>query len=170
MNGCINDVKVSVIIPVYNREKYIGECLDSVLRQSLVEKEIICIDDGSTDNTLNIIHSYVNKNNNLILLQQQHQGAAAARNYGIDEAKGEYIAFMDSDDWYPTDDVLDCLYEHAKASGLQLVGGGLARISAIKGGSQVIYANPYLFFPEKKIKTFAKEQLINMFQTYSPTY
>lgn len=90
--------KVSVIIPVYNSEKYIKGCLDSVLGQSFKDYEIIVINDGSTDNTLKILKNYSLKHNNFKLLVTENQGVAVARNLGLLEANGEYIKFIDSDD------------------------------------------------------------------------
>ena len=92
--------KVSVIIPVYNTEKYLKKCLDSVCNQTLSDIEIICIDDCSTDNSLNILKEYTLKDNRIKLIEfKENKGAAVARNTGIDEAKGEYIGFIDSDDY-----------------------------------------------------------------------
>lgn len=94
------DIKVSVIIPVYNAEKYLRECLDSVCSQSLQNIEIICVDDGSTDNSLTILREYVGKDERLKVIEQVNSGAGAARNLGMATARGEYLAFLDSDDLY----------------------------------------------------------------------
>lgn len=92
-------MEVSVIIPVYNREKTIRRCLMSVLTQTLKPLEIILIDDGSTDKTIKIAEEI---SSSIIIIKQNHKGAQAARNLGILNAKGEYIAFLDSDDeWLP---------------------------------------------------------------------
>ncbi len=91
--------KVSVIIPVYNVEKYIRQCLDSVVNQTLPDIEIICVDDGSTDMSLEILHEYAKRDNRIKVLEQSNQGASEARNKGMAIAKGEYIGFVDSDDW-----------------------------------------------------------------------
>ena len=91
-------VKVSVIIPVFNTEKYLNECLDSVINQTLNDIEIICINDGSTDDSLNILESYSTKDKRLKIISQPNKGQGAARNVGLKMSKGEYIYFMDSDD------------------------------------------------------------------------
>lgn len=92
--------KISVVIPTYNREKTIRRCLDSIICQTCPAFEIIVVDDGSTDRTLEIIER--DYSNEVTLVRQEHQGAQAARNAGIRMAKGEYIAFLDSDDeWLP---------------------------------------------------------------------
>lgn len=93
-------VKVSVIIPVYNVEKYLEECLDSIVNQTLKEIEIICIDDGSTDKSLEILKNYAEKDERIIILQEKNIGAGAARNAGLEIAKGKYLSFLDADDFF----------------------------------------------------------------------
>lgn len=87
--------KISVIIPVYNTEKYIDKCINSVLQQDL-ETEIIVVNDGSTDNSKKIIEKYKDK---IIYLEKENGGLSDARNYGLKYATGEYVAFLDSDDF-----------------------------------------------------------------------
>lgn len=89
---------VSVVIPVYNVEKYLKECLDSIVNQTLTDIEIICINDGSTDNSLDILEEYASRDGRIKVFSQENQGHAVATNKGIDMAKGEYIFLMDSDD------------------------------------------------------------------------
>ena len=95
--------KVSVIIPVYNAEKYLRECLDSVVNQTLKDIEIICVDDGSTDSSLEILREYEAKDDRVHVMTQKNQYAGVARNHGMDAASGEYYAFMDADDYYALD-------------------------------------------------------------------
>lgn len=93
-------MKYSIIIPVYNVEKYLHECLNSVLNQTYPgDYEVICVNDGSTDSSLNILHEYRNKIDNFILIDQKNKGLSEARNAGIKVATGEYLFFLDSDDW-----------------------------------------------------------------------
>ena len=92
-------IKVSIIIPVYNTSKYLPRCLDSVISQSLKDIEIICINDGSTDDSLNILKKYHDVDNRIIILNLQNGGVARARNAGIRKAIGEFIGFVDSDDY-----------------------------------------------------------------------
>lgn len=96
----MKDIKLSVIIPVYNVEKYVGACIESLYIQNLSEKEfeIILINDGSTDNSLNIIQEFKKLHTNITIIDQKNQGLSATRNNGIKLAKGEYILFVDSDD------------------------------------------------------------------------
>ena len=95
--------KVSVIIPVYNTEQYLRECLDSVVNQTLKDIEIICVDDGSTDNSLAILREYKAKDSRIIVLTQENQFAGVARNHGMEAACGQYYAFMDADDCFLPD-------------------------------------------------------------------
>ena len=91
--------KVSIIVPVYNTEKYLERCLDSILIQTLPSFEVICINDGSIDNSLQILNIYSKKDPRIKVITQERQGAAIARQKGILQSKGEYIGFVDSDDW-----------------------------------------------------------------------
>jgi len=94
----MNTPKVSVIIPVYNTEEYVGETLNSIINQTLKDIEIIVINDGSTDNSLQIINEYAQTDNRIIVFSQENQGQSIARNKGFEYASGIYIYYMDSDD------------------------------------------------------------------------
>ena len=110
---------LSVIIPVYNVENYLNECLDSVTSQTLEDMEIICIDDGSTDNSPDILKEYSKKDKRIKIITKENGGQATARNLGIKEAQGEYIAFVDSDDFIePT--MFEKLYTKAKDNNLDI--------------------------------------------------
>ncbi len=92
-------IKISIIIPVYNVEKYLRRCLDSLINQTLQDIEIICIDDCSTDNSLNILQEYAERDKRIrVITSEQNSGAAVARNRGLEIAQGEYLGFVDSDD------------------------------------------------------------------------
>lgn len=107
-------IKVSVIVPVYNVELYLRECLDSIINQTLKEIEILCIDDCGTDNSYNILEEYAKKDNRIkIISHKENKGLGPARNTGIKESKGEYISFIDSDD-YISKDYYENLYKTAK--------------------------------------------------------
>lgn len=92
--------KISVILPMHNRQEYISASLTSVLEQTLKEVEIVCIDDGSTDCTVHIVKEFIGKHSNIKLIEQEHKGVGVARNIGIAQALGEFIFFMDSDDFF----------------------------------------------------------------------
>lgn len=104
--------KVSVIIPVYNAEKYLVKCLNNIVAQSLEDIEIIIIDDGSTDNSLNIIKKYCSKYENIKYKSKTNEGQAIARNIGISMSTGEFITFVDSDD-YIDKEMLEKMYNNA---------------------------------------------------------
>ena len=90
--------KISVIIPCYNQEKYIADCLESVLAQTFEDYEAIVVDDGSTDNSIKIVEEYQKKSNKIRLIRQENQGVVTARNNAIKQAKGKYIYPLDADD------------------------------------------------------------------------
>lgn len=111
---------ISVIIPVYNTAKYLPQCLDSIVNQTLRDIEIICVDDGSTDNSLEILQQYAGQDKRFTLLQQPNRFAGVARNAGMDIARGAYLSFLDSDDFFAPD-MLEKLYHAAKAEQADMV-------------------------------------------------
>lgn len=113
-------IKVSVIIPVYNVEKYLHECLNSVVNQTLYEIEIICINDGSTDNSLEILKRYKKIDSRIILIEQENKGLGATRNNGLDIAQGEYVYFLDSDDFIELN-LLESVYNKSVKDNLDIV-------------------------------------------------
>lgn len=113
-------VKVSVIIPVYNVEKYLRQCLDSLLTQTLEDIELICINDGSTDGSLSILQEYANTDERIKIFDKENEGQGVARNIGIKNATGEFIAFVDPDDWVEVD-MYEKLYNQAKTLNSQVV-------------------------------------------------
>lgn len=94
-----NEIKVSIIVPVYNVENYLEKCLNSLVSQTLKDVEIICINDGSADRSLGILKKFSAKDRRIVLIDQKNQGVSRARNNGLAAAKGKYIAFVDSDDY-----------------------------------------------------------------------
>lgn len=111
---------ISVIIPVFNTACYLPDCLDSILNQTLDNIEIICINDGSTDNSLEILEYYQKKDNRIKIINKANGGQGIARNIGMDNAVGEYIAFVDSDDFIK-EDMFEKLYNSSKRHNLDLV-------------------------------------------------
>ncbi len=116
----VNKPKISVIIPIYNVEKYLRECLDSVINQTLKEIEIICVDDGSTDNSGKIIDEYARKDKRIKVVHKKNEGAGIARNIGIKIATGKYLSLIDSDDTYNLQ-MLNKLYNRAEQDQLDIV-------------------------------------------------
>ncbi|MDR2708410.1 MAG: glycosyltransferase, partial [Elusimicrobiota bacterium] len=105
--------KISVIVPVYNTPcEDLKKCIESIINQTLKEIEIILVNDGSTNGNLEILKEYARKDKRIVLIDQQNQGVSASRNAGINIAKGQYIGFVDSDDWIE-DNYYELLYASA---------------------------------------------------------
>lgn len=119
------NILVSVIVPIYNAEKWLRESLDSVCGQSLREIEIVCVNDGSPDHSLEILKEYAARDERIVIIDKKNEGVGAARNDGIRAAKGEYVAFMDPDDKYPDADTLRLLYRAAINNHVLVAGGYL---------------------------------------------
>ncbi|MFI3300982.1 MAG: glycosyltransferase [Candidatus Gastranaerophilales bacterium] len=112
--------KFSIIIPVYNVQGYIEECLFSIINQTFKEFEIICINDGSTDDSLGILKIFAQHDNRIKIIDQENQGQGVARNNGIDIAKGEYISFVDPDDWIELD-MYEQIYKKLKETSAEVL-------------------------------------------------
>lgn len=136
--------KVSVIVPCYNVEKYITECLESILNQTLKEIEIIVLNDGSTDRTLEVIEKYETKDSRIRILSHKNRGLGPTRNRGILESRGEYLAFVDSDD-YISNDMLEILYN-----------------KAIKENADIVQGETAIFYEDSNIKEKVRYNLENI--------
>ena len=112
--------KVSIIVPIYNVEKYLRQCLDSIVNQTLKDIEIILVDDGSTDSCPSICDEYASKDKRIIVIHKENAGLGAAYNTGLDIAKGDYIGFVESDDFIELN-MYEELYERAVQTGVDLV-------------------------------------------------
>lgn len=130
---------VSVIIPTYNVEDYIGECLDSICNQTLNDIEIICIDDGSDDSTLDKLNEYASKDDRIKVISQENKGPSSARNAGLDNALGKYIYFMDSDDYLELN-ALEKLTDIAEENSLDLI---IFKLINFDDGSEEKYETRY---------------------------
>ena len=116
-----NKIKISIVIPVYKDEEYLEACLDSLLSQSLKDIEIICVNDGSPDRCAEILASYKDRDSRVIVITQENGGLSIARNSGLKEARGEYVYFLDSDDYLAEDDALSKMYEAAESDGIDIL-------------------------------------------------
>lgn len=123
-----SEVKVSVIISVYNNEFYLRECLDSIINQTLKEIEIIIVNDGSTDNSLEVIEEYAHRDKRIVIINKENEGISKTRNRGLDICKGEYIQFIDSDD-YIDNNMIENMYNVATNNELDIVMCGYKRIT-----------------------------------------
>ena len=143
------NTKISVIIPVYNVAKFLPQCLDSLLNQTLKEIEIICINDGSKDNSLEILNQYAEKDSRIKILDQPNQGQSAARNNGLKLAQGEYIGFVDSDDWVDTN-YFEQLYIAAKKFDSDIAAGNFMRHGKRIKNKKLNYKKEELFTDNTK--------------------
>lgn len=135
--------KISVVIPMYNVEDYLRECLDNIIGQTLKDIEIICVDDGSPDNSAQIVTEYIekHKDKNIKLIRKPNGGLSSARNAALDVAQGEYIYFIDSDDYIDTD-TLELLYQRASEDQLE-----------------ILFFNAVAFFESEEIKAKNKQYI-----------
>ena len=115
-----NGIKISIIIPVYNVEDYLSQCLDSVLSQDFDDFEVICVNDGSTDNSLIILEKYAKLDSRIKIISQINGGLGSARNTGLKHANGEYVMFIDSDD-YISEGSLKKIYYNAVSNNSDIV-------------------------------------------------
>jgi len=113
--------KISIVIPVYNSEEFLQECLDSIFSQTLQDFELICVNDGSTDASLQILHDNASQHPNLMLIDQKNGGIGAATNRGIAAATGQYLYSLDNDDTFMDEHVLKYLYETAEENNLDIL-------------------------------------------------
>lgn len=158
---------VSVIVPVYNAQKHLKKCLDSVLSQSLPELEVICVDDGSTDDSLSILEQYGKEDARVIILRQENSFAGTARNNGLRHAKGEFVAFLDADDCYIDTEVLNDLFNQAKTHNLDVL---KTSFECFDAGTNKIFSTSYSCNScissrlSKRILTFAEhpQQLLHV--------
>jgi glycosyltransferase involved in cell wall biosynthesis len=124
-------VAVSIIVPIYNVEKFLARCLDSLINQTLKEIEIICVNDGSSDNSAQILQDYAQKDNRITIINQPHLGVSVARNKGMEIAQGEFLGFVDSDDWVDLD-FYEKLYNSAKKNDCDICCGGIKKFHKLK--------------------------------------
>ena len=140
--------QISIIIPMYNAEKYIKECIESILRQEYTDFEVIIVNDGSTDNSGLIVKSIAGDDRRLHYLEQQNTGVCGARNAGLDAASGELIFFMDADDWLEPDS-LDVLYSEYQRTNSDMIVGDIRFVGDLR------IRNLYVF--DKSFTTTDKE-------------
>ena len=114
---------ISVIVPVYNGATYLPRCIESIQQQTYPHWELLLIDDGSTDTSLKICREYATKNNRIRVMSQKNQGVCAARNTGIEQARGEFLTFADQDDLLPTNDIFFHYVEIALATKADIICG-----------------------------------------------
>ena len=132
-------VKISIIVPVYNTAKYLDKCIQTLIKQTLEDIEIIFIDDGSEDGSAEILKNYAKNDKRISILNQNHKRQGAARNYGLSIAQGEYIGFVDADDWVELD-MFEKLYYQAKETDSDIV---MCSMNTFEDGTNKIIVNTY---------------------------
>lgn len=147
---CVEDkYKISIIVPVYNVEKYLSRCLDSLLNQSLRDIEIICVNDGATDNSLDILNEYAKNDSRIKIINQENSGVGVARNNALKIAIGEFVGFVDSDDWVSSD-----FYENLYNS-------------AVEYNAEIACSNIVKTFKNKSDEIFFKYEKLEVFENIS---
>lgn len=157
-------VEISVIIPVYNVEDYLKECLDSLCNQTFEDIEVICVDDGSTDNSLNILKEYENTDSRVKIITQKNSGASAARNNALNHVHGKYVYFIDSDD-YLEPDALEIMHNLAEDRNLDLLIFKLVNFDDETGERDYDYSNmPFLLNIGREVFSYEdfKDDLLNV--------
>lgn len=142
-------VKISVLMPVFNDEEYLCESIDSILKQTLKDIEIICVNDGSTDNSLEILNEYSKKHDFVKVFTKENEGSGIARNFALTKATGQFIAFLDSDDIFINENALELMYESAIRNDALMVSANLLGIN-VKGELVV----------NKNLERFSEEGII----------
>lgn len=157
--------KISVIIPVYNASQYLRECLDSVLEQTLNEIEVICVDDGSKDESLSIIEEYCQKDNRVNVISIENQGAGAARNIGLKMAKGEYLSFLDADDFFEKN-MFSLMYKKGHENNADVVICNSDQFNHTLNQYRPYLPIKWTCIPHKMVKFTAENIIGNIFGTF----
>ncbi|KAA8997972.1 glycosyltransferase [Paenibacillus spiritus] len=162
----VNPYKVSVIIPIYNMESYLEECLDSVVNQTLAPIQIVAVNDGSTDRSLIILERYATLYPNIFIINQKNQGVSKARNRALEASTAEYIAFMDPDDYYPDNQVLERLFNKAVEHKAEICAGSYCYW--VNDHRLTDFSGPFsaLTFPFEGMITFSEYQFPYGFQRF----
>ena len=162
-------VALSVIVPIYNNEAYLSECLDSIIGQTLRDIEIICIDDGSTDSSPSILREYSEKDKRIRVITRENSGYGKTMNVGIDEARGEYIGIVESDD-YVDRHMFQTLYRRAKKAGADIVKADYYEFSE-KLGERYVRTPTYRGAYGKVISAYTNEEIYHFkMNTWSGIY
>ncbi|MBR6699386.1 MAG: glycosyltransferase [Bacteroidaceae bacterium] len=143
--------KLSVLVPCYNVEKYIRQCIESIINQSFSDLEIICLNDGSTDHTLDILKEYEAKDKRITIIDKINSGYGATMNIGIDKARAKYIAIVESDD-YIEKDMFHVLYHEAETNNLDIARCLYRKVNEVTGKEEIIDESPWFYEVNKIFK------------------
>lgn len=159
-------MKISVIIPVYNAQQYIKDCVASVTRQSLKELEIICIDDGSTDDSLLMLRTMQQDDDRIRIIEQPNQGSGKARNQGIRQAQGEFLLFLDADDYLVDISALERMYQACKAHQVSICGAFRNIDREGKAAPMSLHRRECAGYPDGRKMAYREYQYAFHFSTY----
>ena len=148
---------ISVIIPIYNVEQYINQCLQSICMQSYKNLEIILVDDGSSDHCPEMCDEWAEKDSRIHVIHKKNGGLSEARNVGISCAKGEYIAFVDSDDWVEKD-LYQKLWNELHKNNAQIAACRIVKVFEATSEEQKIYSEQKIFTSKEALQTLLKGQ------------
>lgn len=151
---------ISIIIPVFNVEKYLSRCLKSIINQSYNNLEIIIVNDGSTDKSGNICEYYSTKDSRLKVIHKENGGQGSARNLALDVCEGEYVSFVDSDDWIKSD-MIDHMLQAIKEEDAQLAVCGICTFNDIKYSDHIYYTEKKVFTNSDLIKEYISKPTIH---------
>ena len=155
-----NKPKISVIVPVYNVERYLPRCIDSILNQTFKNIEIIIINDGSTDNSKIILDKYCKNNNNIKLIDKNNEGLSQARNDGLKHASGEFVMFVDSDDWIELD-MISVMYKYLVENNSDVIISTYTREYEEKSIPRILHnMNECVVYNEDNIKSDLYRKLV----------
>ena len=157
----MEDKKVSIIVPVYNTAKYLPKCLDSLINQTYNNIEIICVNDGSTDSSLEILHEYAKEDSRVVVVDSENSGVSIARNKALDIATGEYIMFVDSDDWVDNSFV-ELLMNEVYKENAQIVKCCYSKEFATHSVVTSFFNEPRIVLEEKEIKEKIHRRLFGL--------
>lgn len=143
-------VAISIIMPIYNDESVLEQSINSVAKQTLKDIELVCINDGSTDGSLDVLNEFARKYDFVKVVTQENKGSGKARNYGMDIAKGDYIGFLDADDYFIDDNALERLYDVAEKNDANMVTGNILHD----------VDNPGEFIPFRHLEYFTEDRVI----------
>ncbi len=151
-------LKFSIVIACYNGKKYLSKCLDSVINQTLKDIEIICVNDGSTDGSLEILKEYSKKDKRIKIIDQKNQGLSCSRNNAMQIAKGTYVFFLDADDWIK-EDTLDILYANLRLDNLDMLSYGGVNVNDTTGQEEYNAYYQFEYLPKNfKFRCFSYKQ------------
>ena len=146
--------KISIIVPCYNAEKYLPKCLDSLINQTLKDIEIICVNDGSTDGSLSVLKDYAKKDSRIVIIDKENSGPSSCRNIGIEKATGEFIQFVDSDDWIEPETCEVC-YQKAIEHNVDMVSFNATTVNAKK-------TTPLCYYNTKEEKLVHWQDMVSL--------